>query len=103
MKFWLKIIALIVILILISIWAKPVIADDTNTQTDMKVLPRITMTDRQTRQHQRQQIQQLPMGQMYPLHQLTHLPIRACLKTFALWVLVVLLVLGSLAFLGASM
>ena len=34
MKFWLKIIALIVILILISIWAKPVIADDTNTQTN---------------------------------------------------------------------
>ena len=34
MKFWLKIIALMVILILVSIWAKPVIADDTNTQTN---------------------------------------------------------------------
>jgi len=34
MKFWLKIIALIAILILVSIWAKPVIADDTNTQTN---------------------------------------------------------------------
>jgi phage terminase Nu1 subunit (DNA packaging protein) len=34
MKFWLKIIALAVILILVSIWAKPVLADDTNTQTN---------------------------------------------------------------------
>ena len=34
MKFWLKIIALMVILILVSIWAKPVMADDTNTQTN---------------------------------------------------------------------
>ena len=34
MKFWLKIIALTVILILVSIWAKPVMADDTNTQTN---------------------------------------------------------------------
>ena len=34
MKFWLKIIALTVILILISIWSKPVLADDTNTQTN---------------------------------------------------------------------
>ena len=33
MKFWLKITALIV-LILVSIWAKPVLADDTNTQTN---------------------------------------------------------------------
>ena len=31
MKFWLKIIAITVILILISMWAKPVIAADTNT------------------------------------------------------------------------
>ena len=34
MKFWLKIIALTVILILISMWAKPIFADDTNTQTN---------------------------------------------------------------------
>ena len=34
MKFWLKITALTVILILVSIWAKPVMADDTNTQTN---------------------------------------------------------------------
>ena len=31
MKFWLKIITLLVILILISMWAKPVLAADTNT------------------------------------------------------------------------
>ena len=34
MKFWLKIIALTVILTLVSIWAKPIMADDTNTQTN---------------------------------------------------------------------
>ena len=34
MKFWLQIITITVILILISMWAKPVIADDTNTQTN---------------------------------------------------------------------
>ena len=34
MKFWLKIIALTAILILISIWSKPLVADDTNTQTN---------------------------------------------------------------------
>jgi len=34
MKFWLKIIALTVILILVSLWAKPIMADDTNTQTN---------------------------------------------------------------------
>ena len=34
MKFWLKIIALTAILILVSMWAKPVLADDTNTQTN---------------------------------------------------------------------
>ena len=34
MKFWLKIIALTVILILVSMWAKPTFADDTNTQTN---------------------------------------------------------------------
>jgi hypothetical protein len=31
MKFWLKIIAITVILILVSMWAKPIIAADTNT------------------------------------------------------------------------
>ncbi len=31
MKFWLKIIAISVILILVSMWAKPIIAADTNT------------------------------------------------------------------------
>jgi len=34
MKFWLKITALTVILILVSTWARPVLADDTNTQTN---------------------------------------------------------------------
>ena len=34
MKFWLKIIALLMILILVSLWTKPVLADDTNTQTN---------------------------------------------------------------------
>jgi DNA-binding transcriptional MerR regulator len=34
MKFWLKIIALLIILILVSLWAKPALADDTNTQTN---------------------------------------------------------------------
>ena len=34
MKFWLKIIALLIILILVSMWARPVLADDTNTQTN---------------------------------------------------------------------
>jgi len=34
MKFWLQIITVLVTLILVSIWAKPVIADDTNTQTN---------------------------------------------------------------------
>ena len=34
MKLWLKIIALTVLLILISMWAKPTLADDTNTQTN---------------------------------------------------------------------
>ena len=31
MKLWLKIIAITVILILVSMWAKPIIAADTNT------------------------------------------------------------------------
>jgi hypothetical protein len=34
MKFWLKIIALLTVLIIVSMWAKPVLADDTNTQTN---------------------------------------------------------------------
>ena len=34
MKFWLQIITLLTTLILISMWAKPVVADDTNTQTN---------------------------------------------------------------------
>ena len=34
MKFWLQVITVLVILILVSIWAKPVIANDTNTQTN---------------------------------------------------------------------
>ena len=34
MKFWLKIIALLMILILVSLWTKPVLGDDTNTQTN---------------------------------------------------------------------
>jgi len=34
MKFWLQIITVLIILILISMWAKPVVADDTNTQTN---------------------------------------------------------------------
>ncbi len=34
MKFWLQIITILITLILISMWAKPVIADDTNTQTN---------------------------------------------------------------------
>ena len=34
MKFRLKVITILVTLILISIWAKPVVADDTNTQTN---------------------------------------------------------------------
>jgi len=34
MKFWLQIITVLVTLILVSIWAKPAVADDTNTQTN---------------------------------------------------------------------
>ena len=34
MNFWLKIIALLIVLIIVSMWAKPVLADDTNTQTN---------------------------------------------------------------------
>jgi hypothetical protein len=34
MKFWLQIITILVTLILISMWAKPVIANDTNSQTN---------------------------------------------------------------------
>ena len=34
MKFWLQIITVLVTLILVSIWAKPALADDTNTQTN---------------------------------------------------------------------
>jgi len=34
MKFWLQIITVLVTLILVSIWAKPIAADDTNTQTN---------------------------------------------------------------------
>ena len=34
MKFWLQVITVLVILILVSIWAKPGIANDTNTQTN---------------------------------------------------------------------
>ena len=34
MKFWLKIITITVLLILMSMWAKPIFADDTNTQTN---------------------------------------------------------------------
>ena len=34
MKFWLKILTVLVTLILISIWSKPALADDTNTQTN---------------------------------------------------------------------
>ena len=34
MKFWLQIITALIVLILVSIWAKPVLADDTNTQTN---------------------------------------------------------------------
>jgi len=34
MKFLLKIIALLTVLIIVSMWAKPVLADDTNTQTN---------------------------------------------------------------------
>ena len=34
MKFWLKIIPLLIVLIIISMWAKPVLADDTNSQTN---------------------------------------------------------------------
>ena len=34
MKFWLQIITALIVLILILIWAKPVLADDTNTQTN---------------------------------------------------------------------
>jgi len=34
MKFWTQIITILVTLILVSIWAKPVVADDTNTQTN---------------------------------------------------------------------
>ena len=34
MKFWLQVITILVTLILVSIWAKPVIANDTNTQTN---------------------------------------------------------------------
>ena len=34
MKFWLQVITVLIILILISMWAKPVVADDTNTQTN---------------------------------------------------------------------
>ena len=34
MKFWLQVITILVTLILISIWAKPVIANDTNSQTN---------------------------------------------------------------------
>ena len=34
MKFWLQVITVLITLILISMWAKPVIADDTNTQTN---------------------------------------------------------------------
>ena len=34
MKFWLQVITILVTLILVSIWAKPVIANDTNSQTN---------------------------------------------------------------------
>jgi hypothetical protein len=34
MKFWLQIITVLVSLILVSIWAKPAVADDTNSQTN---------------------------------------------------------------------
>ena len=34
MKFWLQIITVLIVLILVSMWAKPVLADDTNTQTN---------------------------------------------------------------------
>ena len=34
MKFWLQIITVLIVLILVSMWAKPILADDTNTQTN---------------------------------------------------------------------
>ena len=44
MKFWLKIITLLVILILISMWAKPVLAADTNTVSSTVVTDKAVPT-----------------------------------------------------------
>ena len=59
-----------------------------------------TTMDKQTRQQAQPPIIALQMGQIYPLTQLTPLPIRLCLKMFVAWGLValyLLLVLGCLA------
>ena len=61
----------------------------------------ITM-DKQIQRHPQLQITALPMGQMYPLTQLTPHHFLQCLKMYVALVLVVPYLLWVLAYLGAN-
>ena len=76
------------------------------TRKSQEGIPRLQLTttmDKQTRQQTQPPIIALQMGQLYPLTQLTPLPIRRCLKMFVAWGLVALYLLLVLGCLAASM
>ena len=100
-----------ILLVSLPVWGDS--TNDDNDQIKLAVIPKlqvgihqqqqiITM-DKQTQQHQQLQIQQLPMGQMYPSIQLTPRHFLQCLKMYVALVLVVPCLLWVLAYLRASM